>query len=178
MSGATGASLDSMGGPMAQSTLGNSAGGGGGSFAAMGGIVGGIMSAWGDYTQGVQQNKAYQYNADLAMQKAQETRAAEALHQTQMERKKDAMLGTQTAQYAGRGIQADQGSPVDVMIDTASQWNLDMATSQYNAEVAARGLEDQAAMDRYYGRQAKSEADAKGNMQLFSTAVDAAMLFA
>jgi len=173
MSGATGASLDSMGGPMAQSTLGNSAGGGGGSFAAMGGIVGGIMSAWGDYTQGVQQNKAYQYNADLAMQKAQETRAAEALHQTQMERKKQSDTGHQFAEYAGRGVKTNTGSPVDVMVDSISQWNLDMSISSYNAEVSARGLENQAAIDRWTGKQIKREQTTKAVMGLFSTIVGA-----
>ena len=177
MSGSTGASFDSMGGPMQGSTLGN-ASGGGASFAAMGGVIGGIFSAWGDYKQGVQQQKAYEFNADLAMQKAQETRAAEALHQTQMERAKASNIGSQHAEFAGRGVKTNTGSPVDVMVDTLSQWNLDQAISQYNTEVAARGLENQAAMLNWEGAQAKKAATAKAEMTLFSTAVDAAMLFA
>ena len=173
--GSTGASLDSMGGPMQSSTLGNAAGGGA-SMAAMGGIIGGVMSAWGDYTQGVHQKKAYEFNADLALQRAQETRAAEVLHQTQMERQKQHDVGMLPAEYAGRGVKANTGSPIDVMVDNISQWNQDMAISKYNAEVSARGYENQAALLNWHGKQAKREGTSKAIMGLFSTVVSASAM--
>lgn len=147
-------------------------------YMLLSGIVGGVMDAWGGYTQGSQQKQAYEFNADLAMERAQQTRTAEALHQTQMERAKQATTGVQKGQYAGRGVKTNTGSPVDVMVDSLSQWNLDMAISGYNAEVSARGLENQAAIDRWTGAQAKKEAGSQAAMSLFSSAVEFAILTA
>ena len=144
---------------------------------ALMGMFGSITSAFGSFAQGAEQEKAYEFNADIALQNAQHTRTAEALHQTQMEFQKKKVIGMQPAEYAGRGVKANTGSPIDMMVTTLAQFNLDQAISGYNAEVSARGLENQAAMDTYEGKMAKKSADTKGAMQLLSSGVDAAILF-
>ena len=147
-------------------------------YMLLSGVVGGVMDAWGGFSQGSQQKNAYEFNASLAMDRAADTRNAEALHQYKLERQEQAVGGIQRSEYAGRGVKTTTGSPLDVMTESLSQFNLEKATSQYNSEVAARNLENQSRVIAWQGDQAKKEASAKGAMSLFSSAVDFAILTA
>lgn len=118
--------------------------------------AGGIMSAFGQYKAGKQEQTAYEYNATLSGQNAAAIRASEKLNQQLKTKQLRADIGEQRAAYAGRGVRVDTGSPIDVMVNSLSNGYMDMAIDKYNSEVAARSAEAQGEMYRFYGKQAAS----------------------
>lgn len=60
------------------------------------------------------------------------------IEQTRIAREKGQAIGKQRALYAKAGVRLDEGSPLEVMADTASQFELDLAANRYNL---ATGLE-------------------------------------
>ncbi len=87
--------------------------------------------------------------------------------------------GEQIAGYAGRGVSASTGSPLDVMADSIANaeleiaignWNAEneIATTTYNAEVGARNKESEARFRRLYGKSYASNAGLKSIGTLLS----------
>lgn len=133
-----------------------STGGGGinmgqvGSFMSAGGdILGGI----GGYIQGQEVAGADEYNANLALEQGQ-------FQVEQIGLKEASTLATQKAIYAKAGVEA-VGSPLDVALNTATNFELDKQVANYNAQSAAN-------MDNYEAAMAKQKGEfalASGLMQ-------------
>lgn len=60
-------------------------------------------------------------------------------------------IGAARAGYAKAGVQLDEGSPLDVLAESARTAELDRQTILYQGRVQAQGYIDQGKLDRYKG---------------------------
>jgi hypothetical protein len=134
--------------------------------------LGKVIQGFGQYQSGQQAQGAYNYNAALQYQNAQVVRQSADLTEYQQKKNLESIVGRQQAQYAASGVSVTSGSPMDVMVETLSKGYLDIAISRYNSEIAARGYESQAEMDRYYGKQAAREGSMRAGLSLLESAAD------
>lgn len=109
------------------------------------------IGAAGQIQTGRAQNAAAQYQAQVATINAgfAEKRAADALARGREEearvRREGAQLqGQQTAQMAAAGLDLGFGSPLDVLIDTATGIELDALRTRRNAALEAEDFDRQA----------------------------------
>ena len=98
-------------------------------------IAGTAMSAIGTYQQSQTQAATAKYNAQVAAQQAEAVRRAGEFEAAKIAREKKQMLGRQKARYGKAGVLSFTGSPLEVMADTAAQYELDIAASRYNTQV-------------------------------------------
>lgn len=117
--------------------------------------VGVVASTSAAYTKSKADKAAYDYQAKIAENNAQadEWRAQDAIVRGQsaeaQQRLKTAMLaGTQRAGMAAGGLDLAEGSPLNILTDTAYQGELDANTIKDNASREAWGYRTQASNDR------------------------------
>jgi len=120
-----------------------------GQAAAVGGTV---LQAYGKYKEGKDTGNAYKYNEAMMEREGVMAQRSADIKKNQISRSKGKMAGTQHARYAKSGVVTTSGSPFEVMVDTAGQYEMDKAVVQYNAEVEKRRA---GAMQAQYGRAAK-----------------------
>jgi hypothetical protein len=111
------------------------------------------LQAYGLYSQGKLEQEAYNQNADLITQSA-------ALEKEKITREATLMQGAQRAAYARSGVTIS-GSALDVMLNTATNYEYDKMIIDYNAKL-------QASQQRYYGQQAYSKGMFKVGQSLIS----------
>lgn len=150
------------------------------SVLAVASLVGGAVSAFGQMEEGREEQRAQEYNARVLEQNAAAERAAAAqkvkvikenavLNEYRDRKSLATVTGEQVAGYAGRGVSVGTGSPLDVIADSIANaeleiaignWNTEneVATTTYNAELAARNKESEARMRRLYGKSAATNA--------------------
>ena len=143
-------------------------------------LVGGAVSAYGQYQQGQETKQAQDYNAAIEEQSATLIRAGaereagiikqNAILNEYRQRKQLAMVtGQQVGGYAARGVAVGTGSPLDVIADSISNAELEIAIgkwsaqyeadiTKYNAELAAKNKESSAELRRRYGKSAATQA--------------------
>jgi hypothetical protein len=80
-------------------------------------VGGGLMAANAQRQQGLEMQKAENYNAQVARQTAEATRVAGQFEVDKQRRENARFLGTQRARMAASGV-TFSGSPLDVMSDT------------------------------------------------------------
>ena len=148
------------------------------SVLAVAGLIGGGVSAWGQYNQGQQAKQAGEINAginegeaSIATANAGLIRQNAILNEYRQRKALKQTTGTQVAGYAKAGV-AFTGSPLDVIADSISNSELEIAISKANSETDARNKEAEASgkltearLRRLYGKSAESNA----NMQAYST---------
>jgi hypothetical protein len=106
--------------------------------AAASGAVSSGVSGFGQYVSGQEQKAAYDYNAQVTLQKMDEQEQTTEAEYSQL-------IGKQAAAYAAAGVDIKSGSPLLIMAHTAAQ-NAIQQTSENEA-----GTEE-AELDRYYGK--------------------------
>jgi hypothetical protein len=116
--------------------------------------VGSGVSAISQYKRGQAEKAAYDYNADVVLQRMKEEEQIS-------EEKFSALMGRQRADYAKAGVDITSGSPLLVLADTARKEALEQQ------RIAAGGRQ-QADVQRYYGRIAAYEGTT-GAMSTFLT---------
>jgi len=126
--------------------------------------VGTGMEMIGNHKEAQEQAKAEDFNAYISEQRAKNIRRAKDEEIRKIRRNKDSMLSTQKAKYAKAGV-LFEGSPLEVMTDTATQFELDVANTEYNYETEARAQEDEADFRRKRAKDIKSA----GMMNAFAT---------
>jgi hypothetical protein len=100
--------------------------------------VGSLFSGVGQYQSGQAQKSAYNYNAAVALEQSHEQMETS-------ESKFSTLIGRQASLYAKAGVDITKGSPLLVMAHTAAQGG-----KEQERERAAG--QEQATMDRYYGK--------------------------
>jgi len=110
------------------------------------GVVGAGISAYGAYSEGQDAAEASRYNAEISRQEATLAEASGALDASRQRKQVSRLIGTQKAGYAGAGVELT-GSPLDVMINTANEGELDAQIIEYNAKVRSMGAMSQANYD-------------------------------
>lgn len=126
------------------------------------------MQAASALMQAKAQSVAAKFNAELAQRQAEEMRARGELEKYRINRQKRRLLGRQRALYAKVGVRYDEGSPLEVLADTAAQFELDKAISDYNTQAGIGYYTTKAALNRYAARQARYSGLAKAGMTLLT----------
>lgn len=135
------------------------------------GGVGDIVSGFGSVIQGQQEREMGKYNAAIYEQQAQAERTSQQLLETQKRRILKSRIGEQTALYAKSGIKMT-GSPLEVMLDSITNAELDISIDKYNSEVKARGFESSAAMAQWESKQKRNMSYFSAGKSLLSGAVE------
>ena len=104
-------------------------------------VAGTAMQAASAIQEGNAMAAAEKANASLAELQASQVRQSGAYEESQISRAKRQTLATQRARYAKSGVLITEGSPIEVMADTAAQYEKDILATRYNTEVEARRYE-------------------------------------
>lgn len=102
------------------------------------GVLSSAISGFGKIEAGKEEEKAYDYNADVtALNTSNEVEANQ--------QKTTARIGAQATAYAGAGVDLTSGSPLLIMAATAARG------AQEGEEIKEAG-DEQSTLDRYYGK--------------------------
>lgn len=106
-----------------------------------------VISAVGAITDSQHAASADKYNASVAEQNSvavqQQAESASLIQQEQAKK----TIGTATANYGASGVTLD-GSPMDVLANSASVAERDRQNIIYKGQLQAAGYQDQASLDR------------------------------
>jgi len=127
--------------------------------------VGTVTSAMSAIQEGNAMSAAEKANANLSDLYASQVRQSGAYEVSKIERQKKQTQATQKARYAKSGVLITEGSPIEVMADTAAQYEMDILATRYNTEVEAGAYDYQAK----YRRQMASRYRSLGYTKAFST---------
>lgn len=103
--------------------------------------------------QGRESQITADYNAAVSRANASAIRTSADMDIARQRVAKESFRGTQTARYASSGVTL-AGSPLDVLIDTAANFELDMMITNFNAETAMSQQEFAATQFAREGRSA------------------------
>lgn len=120
------------------------------------GFIGDAATLAGGIIHSRQQEKTGDYNARIYEQQARQQRESQKLLEFQKRKILKSRVGKQTALVAKSGIKFS-GSPLEVMLDSITNAELDISIDKYNSEVRARGLEGQANITRHEARQRSAD---------------------
>ena len=109
-------------------------------------VIGIGVNAYGAYREGQDASEASKYNAEIARQQAKMAEEAGALDASRHRKQMSRLISGQKAAYAGSGVELT-GSPLDAMIYTAAEGELDAQIIEYNAKVKSMGYMSQAIYD-------------------------------
>lgn len=125
-------------------------------------IGGAVASMYSSYEQGKAQKAQAEYNAKVAEQKAESQARALEAEQTYLVDKTRRSASTLRAQGAGSNIIQDQGSPLLMAAEAATQDAYDIQELQRQVQIARDGGDTESSLLRYKGQRAKDAA--KWNM--------------
>ena len=118
--------------------------------------MGSFTKAFGSLIQGEGTAQANEYNASIARQNQiiayQQSEAAVEAQQRDAAR----AMGAAIASYGASGVQSDNGSPMDVLADSARLAELDRLTIQYNYQLKALGFDQQAKLQKMAATSART----------------------
>lgn len=119
-------------------------------------VAGTAMTAIGQIRQGQAAKAAADYNAQVANNNAI---VAEQQSQSQaMVQGRRAMMqnGGLLANMAANGVEVGEGSPIDILSQSAANAEMDRQNIVYNGRVKAQSLRNQAQLDTFQGETAQS----------------------
>ena len=105
------------------------------------GVAGSVAQGQAAKQQANYQAAVARNNAIIAERKAADARERGEVEAQQQRLRTQQLIGRQRASAAGRGVQVDEGSALDVTADTAALGELDALTIRSNAEREALGFE-------------------------------------
>lgn len=115
------------------------------------------VSAYAQIRQGQQAEAVGKYNARIAEQQAASARTAAAADAETKRRQFDRILGTQRARFGASGVIGSEGSSLLVMMQSEEEAALDVARVRYGGAAQAYGLQSEATLQRFQGRQARRQ---------------------
>lgn len=105
--------------------------------------------------------------AEIAEQQAQGQRNVAQFQVAQERRERRRAFGQQVAQLGSQGT-ALTGQPIDLLADSAKQDELALQSIRFQSEIAARNRDNEAALTRFRGRQARSDGIFKAGTALLT----------
>lgn len=102
-------------------------------------IAGGAISAYGQLRQGMAAKKAAEFNAKVLAEKIKEIQFKAEITADKIRKKKRRVKGIQTVRYAAAGVKIE-GTPLEVLADTATEFEQDLAMVDYNKRLAIAGI--------------------------------------
>jgi hypothetical protein len=128
----------------------------------------GILGALGSVAGGIASYQTQKYNAAVARQQAEIARRNAAYQAYLIERKKRILMGSQEAAYAASGV-TPEGTPLDVLAETARQAELDKLMALYAGETGASFAESRARQYESSGLSDLITGGLRGTLQAGST---------
>lgn len=110
-------------------------------------MVSPVMQAYGAIRASQAEAAAARYNEEVGKSNAASAEAQGEAAAQQMERDTRRKLGAMMAGYGASGVQLADGSPADVLADSARSAALDRLTMKYNYKMRALGYTNQANLD-------------------------------
>lgn len=120
-------------------------------FAVAGGMA--ALQAVGQVAQGFADKEIADRNADLAQLQADQAREIGARHERAIRKQGRRLQGDIIVATASQGA-ALTGSPLELLADAARESELQALDARFEAETKARGLEEQARLDKQRGKNA------------------------
>lgn len=117
--------------------------------------VGTAFSAIGAIQQGQAANSAAKYNAAVAGQRATAAKQQAAADMDKKRRDTVRRLGSIRAAYGASGVTLE-GSPLDVLAESAANAELDVLTIKYKGDLEATGYGNEATLETARGQQART----------------------
>lgn len=128
-------------------------------------------TAYGYHQQGVQQEKAYRYNAQIAEQQAEQARGAAKIRAEQQAEQDRRLQSAAVAGYGGSGVTLE-GSPLLVLMESARQAEIDQARIAYGGEISAAGYENQRRLQGVYGQNAGAAGSTNAGISLLGSSAN------
>ena len=113
--------------------------------------VGTAISAYGAYQQGKQQKMLNDYNAKVAMQNKIAVAEKAEYDKEQLKRRVRKLKGSTTVALSKAGVDATEGTAIDLFEELAIESEKDLLMIQYNADLKKRGYAVEAATARFTG---------------------------
>jgi len=114
--------------------------------------------------QGREANITAEYNAAVSRANAEAIRTSADLDIERQKKAKETLRGSQVTRYAKGGVKLE-GSPLEVLIDSAAQAELDMLITDFNAKTAMSQQEFAAHQSLREGRSAVLLANQQASQQ-------------
>ena len=114
-------------------------------------FAGTAIQAYGAYQQGKQQKALNEYNAKVAEQNAQIAQDKADYDKEQLRRRIRKVKGSQIVALSKAGVDATEGSAIDLFEELAIMGEQDLLMIQYNADLKKRGYAVEAATARFTG---------------------------
>jgi len=113
--------------------------------------VGTAISAYGAYQQGKNTRALNEYNAQIAEQNAKIAQDKADYDKEQLKRRIRKLQGSTTVALSKAGVDATEGSAIDLFEELAIESEKDLLMIQYNADLKKRGYAVEAATARFTG---------------------------
>jgi hypothetical protein len=130
--------------------------------------VGGLLEASGHAAEGEARAAAAEYNAKSAEQNAKLSVAQAREEERRLRVMSRKQLGDMRANYAASGVQME-GSPLDVLEESAATAELDALTVRHGGQVKAAQARSEASLQRFQGEYAKAAGYLKATTTLIDT---------
>lgn len=111
------------------------------------------MTVYGQLRQGMAAEAAGEYNAAVLEEEARQEQVRLHFLKERLRREKGKMMGAQRAGYAKAGVKLE-GTPLEVLADTAAQYEKDIAIEDYNTRVTMARKRAGAQAQRIAGEEA------------------------
>ena len=144
-------------------------------IAATTALVGSGVQAYSSYQQGKSAEAAGKVNAALAQREADQQRQAGQLEAERMRRERIRLAATQRAGFAKSGV-TSEGTPLQVMIQSAADEELNAQMTQYNAGIGAMRSGSEASIYKAQGVAAKRAGTLQAGSSLLSGVSQAAYI--
>jgi hypothetical protein len=139
-------------------------------------VIGAGISAYGSYREGQDAKEASLYNANVARTNAEMNATmieqSGALDASRQRKSISRLIGTQKAGFAGAGVELT-GSPLDVMINTAAEGELDAQIIEHNTKASALSARYGGASQAAYDEKMAGIYERSGNFRAGSTLLKA-----
>lgn len=129
-------------------------------------LVGTAIAGIGAIQQGQDAKNASEYNAAVAEQGAVASRQQAAANAAAAERESRKRLGAMEASYGASGVNLSEGSPLEILQQSARDAEMDRLNIIYGGEVRAGGYSNTATLDRYRGEAAETSGYLRAGSEL------------
>ena len=135
--------------------------------------LGTLAETFGYIQTGRQQAQAYQYNAAIQRQREELAKKKGELELERQRKRARSFRKSQEAAYLAAGVKLT-GSPLEVILDSATELELDAQIGQFNAKLEALGYATEADLSLYRAQQAKYSGYIKAGETLLLSATEKA----
>ena len=117
-------------------------------------IGGTAMSAFGQIQQAQSQKAIAEANARLAEQEGEQRQQAYKEEAYKLSKERNRVIGQQRVAFGGAGVSLSSGTPLDVVANTAAEFERDIPFAGLHADQARRRGEAESEIYRFQGDQA------------------------